>query len=76
MFFNKKEFSNYWFATGTPTFLIEKIKRRNDLESFAERKEVGMESVRGDGSDSIETTALLFQTGYLTVKKKVKENIK
>ncbi|MDR1103737.1 MAG: hypothetical protein LBK92_00020 [Endomicrobium sp.] len=33
-----------------------------------------MESLKGDGSDNIETTALLFQTGYLTIKKKEVDN--
>jgi hypothetical protein len=70
LFFSNKEFKGYWFETGTPTFLIEQIKKRNDLESFAKSQKVGMDSLRGDGSDNVETTALLFQTGYLTVKKK------
>jgi hypothetical protein len=35
-----------------------------------------MGSLKGDGSDKIETTALLFQTGYLTVKKKEVINYK
>jgi hypothetical protein len=70
MFFEKREFGNHWFETGTPTFLIEQIKKKNDLESFAQNRKVGMGSLKGDGSDNIETTALLFQTGYLTVKKK------
>jgi hypothetical protein len=74
LFFDKKEFKGYWFETGTPTFLIEQIKKRNDLESFAESREVGMESLKGDGSDKIETTALLFQTGYLTIKRKEVDN--
>ncbi|MDR0399215.1 MAG: ATP-binding protein [Endomicrobium sp.] len=67
--FSEKKFANYWFETGTPTFLIEQIKKRNDLESFAESREVGRGSLIGDGSDKIETTPLLFQTGYLTIKK-------
>jgi len=70
LFFNKKEFDNYWFATGTPTFLIEQIKKRNDLELFAGSREVGNESLRGYGIENEEMTALLFQTGYLTIKKK------
>jgi Holliday junction resolvase-like predicted endonuclease len=70
MFFNKGEFSNYWFATGTPTFLIEQIKKKDDLESFARSREVEIESLRGSGNNTIESIALLFQTGYLTVKKK------
>jgi hypothetical protein len=68
--FRKKEFESYWYETATPTFLIEQIKKKNDLEAFAQSREVGMGSLKGDGSDNIETTALLFQTGYLTVKKK------
>jgi hypothetical protein len=33
-----------------------------------------MDSLKGDGSDNIETTALLFQTGYLTIKKEEMDN--
>ncbi|MDR2437102.1 MAG: ATP-binding protein [Endomicrobium sp.] len=73
-FFDKKRFENYWFSTGTPTFLIEQIRERDDLEAFAESREVGMGSLRGDGSDKIETTGLLFQTGYLTIKKEEIDN--
>jgi PAS domain-containing protein len=71
VFFDNKKFNEYWFETGTPTFLIEQIKKKNDLESFTQSREVGMGSLKGegDGSDKIETTALLFQTGYLTIKK-------
>jgi Holliday junction resolvase-like predicted endonuclease len=69
LFFDNKRFSDYWYGTGTPTFLIEQIKKKNDLESFTQSREVGMGSLKGDGSDKIETTALLFQTGYLTIKK-------
>jgi hypothetical protein len=74
LFFSKSKYTHYWFTTGTPTFLIEQIKKRNNLESFAESREVGMESLKGDGSDNIETTALLFQTGYLTIKKEEVSN--
>jgi len=70
LFFDKKEFGTYWFETGTPTFLIEQIKKRNDLETFVESRKVSMDSLRGYGSNNIGTTALLFQTGYLTIKKK------
>jgi RNA binding exosome subunit len=71
LFLDKKEFKEYWYETGTPTFLIEQIKKKsNDLEPFAKSQEVGMAVLKGDGSDNVETIALLFQTGYLTVKKK------
>ncbi|MDR1474426.1 MAG: AAA family ATPase, partial [Endomicrobium sp.] len=52
-FFRKKKFNEYWFDTGTPTFLIEQIKKRDDLETFVESREVGMGSLKGDGSEKI-----------------------
>ncbi|MDR1523332.1 MAG: ATP-binding protein [Endomicrobium sp.] len=73
-FFRKKEFESYWFATGTPTFLIEQIRQRDDLELFIGPKVVDSNSLRGRGDTSIENIALLFQTGYLTIKKKELEN--
>jgi hypothetical protein len=63
-FFTKQEFANYWLTTGTPIFLIEQVKERNDLESFAESREVWQDSLKGDGSEKIETTALLFQNCF------------
>jgi hypothetical protein len=69
LFFDNKKFTNYWFNTGTPTFLMEQIRKRDDLEYFTHSREVGMGSLKGDGGEKIETTGLLFQTGYLTIKK-------
>jgi len=67
-FFEKKEFSNYWFATGTPTFLIEKIKY--DFQPLLEETEI--ETTLLDNTDPlyIDEISLLFQTGYLTIKNK------
>ncbi|MDR1169880.1 MAG: AAA family ATPase, partial [Prevotellaceae bacterium] len=31
-FFKRQVFGNYWFSTGTPTFLIDLIRRRNSME--------------------------------------------
>jgi hypothetical protein len=31
LLFKKREFSNYWFKTGTPTFLMEILKKENNL---------------------------------------------
>jgi hypothetical protein len=69
-FFRKKEFEGYWFETGTPTFLIEQIREREDLELFIGPKVVDSNSLRRRGDTNIENIALMFQTGYLTVKKK------
>ena len=66
-FLSKKVFGNYWFSTGTPTFLLEQMKRHgqfalNPLEvdsSFFEKYDL----------EDVDITLLLFQTGYLTIKK-------
>lgn len=63
-----KEFKDYWFETGTPTFLVETLKRNDyELENMTH------EEVTADllGSlDSIDTNPLplLYQSGYLTIK--------
>ena len=58
----------YWFGSGTPTYLIE-IMRKNGIEaSMIGRRE----AVTADFDAPIETTAsttpLLYQSGYLTIK--------
>jgi hypothetical protein len=68
--FDSKEFREYWYETGTPTFLIEEIKKKNDLEMFIEPQKAMDSTLRGSSGEGIETMGLLFQTGYLTIKKK------
>jgi hypothetical protein len=69
LFFDNKKPEEYWYETGTPTFLMEEIKKKNDLYCFASTQEVESNTLKGNGSDEQEITTLLFQTGYLTVKK-------
>ncbi len=63
-----KDFNDYWFETGTPTFLVETLKRNHyNLENMT-REEVTSDLL---GSlDAIDTNPLplLYQTGYLTIK--------
>jgi hypothetical protein len=68
LLFNKKIFRNYWFETGTPTFLINLIKERNDVKLLLEP--VQMNDVEFNSFDprTLGTKVLMFQTGYLTVK--------
>lgn len=68
LFFKNSEFSNYWFESGTPTFLINLLKTRDypivDFEAIkATRSELGQFEV-----DAIDLKTLLFQTGYITIK--------
>jgi hypothetical protein len=67
--FNASRFENFWFATGTPTFLIKLIKSRHyEVEEF---ENFPVKSYTFDSYDieNMELAALLFQTGYLTIKK-------
>lgn len=68
--FAKKEFGMYWFATGTPTFLIEKLKASNfDAKSFTGDDYYEEESSLTDYRiESTNPIPLFYQTGYLTIK--------
>ena len=70
LFFDKLEFSNYWFSSGTPTFLIEILKKRNNLKPILEPITSDSSIFNSFDPFSISEIALLFQTGYLTVKNK------
>jgi hypothetical protein len=71
VFFKSKEFGNYWFETGTPTFLVKLLSKRFQYE--LEEKEVSnliLESFRLEKFDDLDVDSLLLQTGYLTIKEK------
>jgi hypothetical protein len=70
MFFSVREFGNYWFRTGTPTFLINMIQRRNRVSTVLEPFVVDDSIFNGYDPADIDEAPLLFQTGYLTVKRK------
>lgn len=59
------DFRNFWFATGTPTFLM-KMSRKEHFYRFetVEASGIDMESFE---LEQIALVPLLFQTGYLTV---------
>ena len=65
--FQKNEFHEYWFETGTPTFLVEIMKRTSFDVSTLEHQDV--DSTLMSTVDAIyeNPVPLLFQTGYLTI---------
>jgi len=66
--FNENRFGNFWFSTGTPTFLVKLIKEKTiDITRF-EKLTVSSDSFDRFDIETMEISALLFQTGYLTVK--------
>jgi hypothetical protein len=60
-------FRNYWFETGTPTFLIELLKNRRYHIPAIEQVRASESLIGAFDVDFIEPENLLFQTGYLTV---------
>ena len=67
-FLNEFEFRNYWFESGTPTFLVDLIKEKNLYIPQAEKLETEESVFSSYELDDLDPKALLFQTGYLTVK--------
>ena len=68
LLFHHREFGPYWFETGTPTFLIDLLARRQ-VDTFAlDGVLAGAELLSSFDVDLIEPEALLFQTGYLTIR--------
>ncbi|MDI9859760.1 ATP-binding protein [Flectobacillus roseus] len=65
-FFTKRKFQNFWFETGTPTFLI-KLAEKGQLYNF-EEIEVGGNALSSYDIQKLEIIPLMFQTGYLTMK--------
>lgn len=64
-----QEIGSYWFETGTPTFLVRKLRENNfDVRSFSDRSIYASEALLKDYSgDSLDPVPLLYQAGYLTI---------
>ena len=68
LLFDTREFGAYWFETGTPTFLIDTLLRHG-IESPKLDGMTGTEALLSAFDvDEMSVEALLFQTGYLTVR--------
>ena len=68
LFYNN-EFSDYWFATGTPTFLMKLIKENKYTVFDLKNRIISRSILDKYDISSITLLPLLFQTGYLTIKK-------
>lgn len=74
-FRNHHTFENFWFATGTPTFLIQLMKRKRltipdiDRTTLSENylNTFDIAELASDDVPDERVRDLLFQTGYLTI---------
>lgn len=64
----EQRFKDYWFETGTPTILVETLKRSNyELENLT-REEVSSDLLGSLDSMTSNPLPLMYQSGYLTIK--------
>ena len=65
--FGEPQFDNYWFESGTPTFVIDLLARDQILPQQLEPQNVGRELIESCPIDKLELRTVLFQSGYLTI---------
>ena len=64
-FFSDGQFRNYWFSTGSPTFLLE-LSKSQKLYDVSGMELTGFNLTNFD-LDRLEVHPILFQTGYITI---------
>ena len=65
----KKEFGNYWFQTGTPTFLVKLLQKADyDLRTLMDGVEASAISFSEYRVEEDNPIPLIYQSGYLTIK--------
>ncbi|PID30650.1 MAG: AAA family ATPase [Candidatus Cloacimonadota bacterium] len=68
-FFNNNKFNNYWFQSGTPRFLTKLIREKDvDIIKYENSFEVDSNVFDSYDIDNIDSSIILFQAGYLTIK--------
>ena len=66
--FNNKKISNYWFETGTPTFLIQMMRKfKYDITSMDNIESTDY-AINRPTEAMTTMVPLLYQSGYLTIK--------
>ena len=72
--FRDKEFKEYWFETGTPTLLVNVMKKTSfDITTLSDNVVVTASALNGMQDIVNKPVPLFFQTGYLTIKDYDKE---
>ena len=69
LLFRRRAFAAYWFETGTPTFLLETLLARGISALTLDGMLGSEELLSAFDVDHIAPEALLFQTGYLTIRR-------
>ena len=65
---DQQEFKDYWYETGTPTFVVKALKRGQfNLEDLT-LEGVPASALTGVNADDSDPIPVLYQSGYLTIK--------
>ena len=67
-FFQQKRFGSFWYASGTPKFLVGMIKKKPESYLALNNLKLTERLLDSFEMEKMEIEPLLFQTGYLTVK--------
>ena len=66
--FFKMKFGSYWFATGTPTYLVELLKKHHYDLGRLTHEETSAQVLDSIDSESTNPIPVIYQSGYLTIK--------
>ncbi len=73
--FSSVDFGNFWFSSGTPTFLIDLIKKQKALPENFENMRVADLLGSTESLEDFPLIPLLFQTGYLTISRTERQGV-
>ena len=65
---SSQRFKDYWFETGTPTFLIYQLKKTNYPLEMITQEELTVDTLNSIDIMDENPLPLLYQSGYLTIK--------
>jgi len=68
LLFRHRDFRPYWFETGTPTFLVKLLAERQFFTPDLSQVMAMEQLIASFDVDDMPPEALLFQTGYLTLR--------
>ena len=66
--FNQRDLTNYWFDSGTPSFLIRQMQKYRTNVTTMEHIEVSASAFDRPTEAMDDALPLLYQSGYLTIK--------
>ena len=66
--FNTNRIESYWFSSGTPTYLVEMMRKFHVLPSDISRMEAMASEFDAPTEGMLSIIPLLYQSGYVTIK--------